>query len=77
MFRRVITPSAKRSLRRLPRDVQHETLRASEILQHDPYAEERLHGSLSFLFSLHIKYNNVHYRVAYTIDEEQKLVIVH
>ncbi len=77
MYRRVITPVAKKSLKRLARDAQQELLRATATLTITPYAGEKLHGSLSFLFSFHFKFQNVQYRVAYTIDEMQKLVIIH
>ena len=77
MYRRVITPSATKSLKRLARNAQHELLRTTKTLTTNPYAGEKLHGSLSFLFSFHFKFQNVQYRVAYTIDETQKLVIIH
>jgi len=77
MYRRVITPSAKQSLKRLSRDAQQDLLKATEALIINPYDGEKLHGSLSFLFSFHFKFQNVQYRVAYTINEAQKLVIIH
>ena len=77
MYRRVITPSAKKSLKRLPHDAQQKLLQATEVLTANPYTGEKLHGSLSFLFSFHFKFQNVQYRVAYTIEETQKLVIIH
>ncbi|MBI2551915.1 type II toxin-antitoxin system RelE/ParE family toxin [Candidatus Uhrbacteria bacterium] len=77
MFRRVITPSAKKSLKRLSRDAEQELLKATEMLITNPHTGEKLHGSLSFLFSFHFKFQNVQYRVAYTIEAMQKLVIIH
>lgn len=77
MYRRVITPSAKRSLKRLSQPVQHELLNASTILATDPYIGEKLHGSLSFLRSFHFKFQNVHYRMAYSVDTQNQLIIVH
>ena len=77
MYRRVITPSAKKSLKRLSHDAQQELLKATEILIVNPYVGEKLHGSLSFLFSFHFKFQNVQYRAAYTIEEAQKLVVIH
>lgn len=77
MYRRVVTPSAKRSLKKLPRRVREDILGASSVLETDPFAGERLSGSLHFLYSLHFKSNNVQYRLAYGIDHEQKLIIFH
>lgn len=77
MYQRVITPSAKKSLKRLPPNVKDELLVATAVLMVDPYAGERLHGSISFLFSFHFKCREVQYRVAYAVDEERQLVIIH
>lgn len=76
-YTRVITPSGKRSLKRLSSDAQQELLHATKILIHNPLAGEKLHGSLSFLFSFHWKFQNVHYRVAYSVDSERRLIIIH
>lgn len=77
MYQRVITPSAKKSLKRLRTDAQQTLLKATEILTQNPHQGEQLHGSLSFLFSFHFKFQNVSYRVAYTVDDARKLVIIH
>lgn len=77
MYQRVITPSAKKSLKRLSRDAQQELLHATEVLIASPYAGEKLHGSLSFLYSFHFKFQNVQYRVAYSVDERKELIIIH
>lgn len=77
MYQRVITPSAKKSLRRLAKDAQVELLNATTVLDNNPHAGEKLHGSLNFLFSFHFKYHNVHYRVAYSIKPESQLIIIH
>ena len=77
MYQRVVTPSAKRSLKKLPRHIRTDLLLATEVLQQEPYAGAKLSGPLHFLYSFHFKSHNVQYRVAYTIDTENKLVIVH
>ncbi|MBI4253297.1 type II toxin-antitoxin system RelE/ParE family toxin [Candidatus Uhrbacteria bacterium] len=77
MFRRVITSSAKKTLKRLSVQAQHALLEETEILIEDPFAGERLHGALSFLYSFHFKFENVHYRVAYSVDRDQKLIMIH
>ena len=77
MYRRVVTASAHRSLKRLPRLVREDLLRVTEILEDNPLAGDKLSGPLHFLYSLHFKSNNVNYRVAYTIDHDKRLIEVH
>lgn len=77
MYQRVITPSAKRFLKKLSRKVREDIISATEILEINPYAGEKLSGALHFLYSFHFKSNNVEYRAAYTINQERKLIIVH
>ncbi len=77
MFQLVITASAKRSLKKLPLKVRQALLSATEILETNPYAGEKLSGVLNFLYSFHFKINNTHYRLAYTIDLDKRFIIVH
>ncbi|MBI2591384.1 MAG: type II toxin-antitoxin system RelE/ParE family toxin [Candidatus Brennerbacteria bacterium] len=77
MYRRVITPSAKRSLKKLPFSVRKTLVDSTKILESDPYAGEKLSGSLRFLYSFHFKVSNIQYRVAYTINQNDKLIIMH
>ena len=78
MFRREITPAGERSLKKLSLDARRALLDASVVLEQDPFrAGEKLHGQLSFLFSFHFKHDNVKYRMAYTINVEQKLILIH
>lgn len=73
----VVTPSAKRAFKKLPRGTREELLDATAVLETDPHAGERLSGPLHFLYSFHFKYLNVEYRVAYTIDDTKKQIVVH
>ena len=77
MYQRVITPSAKRSLKKLPITLRKEIIKATKTLEENPLAGEKLSGSLNFLYSFHFKYQDVQYRVAYTIDLKKKLVVIH
>ncbi len=77
MYRRVVTPSAKRSLKKLSLATRKALFDTTRILETNPHAGEKLSGSLYFLYSFHFKISNVQYRVAYTLDQKQKLVIVH
>ncbi|HBH45895.1 MAG: hypothetical protein A2445_00275 [Candidatus Jacksonbacteria bacterium RIFOXYC2_FULL_44_29] len=77
MYQRVITPTAKRSLKRLPAYVREELIRVTRILETNPYAGEKLSGSLHFLYSFHFKVGNVAYRVAYTVNPQKKEIVFH
>ena len=77
MYQRVITPSGKRSIKKLPRNVRTALIEATKILEKNPIAGERLSGVLHFLYSFHFKFQNVHYRVAYTINTGKRLVVIH
>ncbi|PJC40999.1 MAG: hypothetical protein CO042_00745 [Parcubacteria group bacterium CG_4_9_14_0_2_um_filter_41_8] len=48
MYRRVVTTSAKRSFKRLPRQVREDLLEQTKILETNPLAGEKLSGSLHF-----------------------------
>ncbi len=77
MYERVVTPSGKRSLKKLLQRVREDLLEATEILETEPHAGESLSGPLYFLHSFHFKSKNVEYRVAYTIDSKKKQVVIH
>lgn len=77
MFQVVITPTAKRLIKKLPRAVRVELVQSSQTLATNPFAGEKLSGSLSFLYSLHFSCNSVQYRAVYTIDKSGKQIIIH
>lgn len=77
MFQLVITPSAKRSLKKLPLVTRRDLINAAKILESEPFTGEKLSGSLNFLYSFHFKSQNINYRLAYTIDYPKKFIIIH
>ena len=77
MYERVVTSSAKRSLKKLPRRVREDLIEATAILEANPLAGEKLSGALHFLYSFHFKSQNVSYRLAYTIDHDKKYITIH
>ena len=77
MYTRVVTPAAKRSLKKLPVQIRKALVSATKKLETNPYAGEKLSGVLHFLYSFHFKHNNVEYRVAYTVDHDRTLIIIH
>lgn len=77
MYRRLISNSAKRSIKKLPLAVREELFEATAILEQDPYLGEKLSGSLSFLRSIHFSVGGVAYRAVYTVDEEKEEITFH
>ncbi|MAG44912.1 hypothetical protein CL633_03410 [bacterium] len=77
MYQIVITPSAKRSSKKMPRYIREAFVKQLQRLKKDPYTGERLSQPLSFLYSFHFKFKNVHYRAVYTIDTKAKQIIIH
>ena len=76
-YRVYITPSARKEAKKLPRPVREAVLDASRVLEKDPFAGERLTGSLHMLYSFHFTSGQSQYRIAYTLDHPRQLVIVH
>ena len=77
MYQIVITSSAKKAAKKLPKQIKKEIVEQSQKLKQNPYLGEKLSGSLHFLYSFHLRFKNVDYRIAYTVDNFQKLIIVH
>ncbi|KPJ56194.1 hypothetical protein AMJ49_05485 [Parcubacteria bacterium DG_74_2] len=77
MYQILITPSAKKSAKKLPKLIREKIVIKSQKLKQNPYLGEKLSSSLHFLYSFHLKVKNVEYRIAYTINTSQKLIIIH
>ncbi len=75
MFKIFITSSAKRSAKKLPVEVKREIIKLSEeFIAKNPFDSEKLQSPLSECRSFHFKLNNVHYRIAYRIIENEKRI---
>ena len=72
-----ITPSARKDAKRFPKAVKDAVFQASAVLERDPFAGERLTGSLHMLYSFHFTAGQSHYRIAYSLDHPRRLVVVH
>ncbi len=77
MFKVFITASAKKSAKKLPKEIRQNIIDKSKKLKINPYLGEKLSGSLHFLYSFHFKIKGVQYRLAYTINKPKKLIVVH
>ena len=73
----VITGSARKSVKKLPREAREEILGAGKILEKNPFAGEKLSGSLHFLYTFHFRVEKVEYRLAYTIRTDEKQIVIH
>ncbi|MEK7635796.1 MAG: type II toxin-antitoxin system RelE/ParE family toxin [Patescibacteria group bacterium] len=77
MYRILITPSAKKEAKKLPKNVRIASVESVQKLKSNPYLGEKLSGSLNFLYSFHFKVGGKDYRLAYTFDNKNKIIIVH
>lgn len=71
------TPSFERAVKKLPKQVQQFVKDKIFVLEDQPYLGEQLQAELRFLRSFHLKINNTHYRVVYTVDEQQQGIDLH
>ena len=76
-YRVYITPSARKEVKRFPKRVKDAILAASAVLEREPFAGERLTGSLHMVYSFHFTEGESQYRIAYSLDHPRQLVIVH
>lgn len=77
IYRVYITPSARKEAKRLAKSVKDAVFEASRTLERDPYAGERLMGSLHMLYSFHFTEGQSQYRIVYSLDHPHDLVILH
>ena len=63
-------------LKKLPPQVRTHVITQTQALKNNPYLAEQLHGEFKRFYSLHIKFQNVQYRVGYEIHEQRREVIV-
>jgi mRNA-degrading endonuclease RelE of RelBE toxin-antitoxin system len=72
-----VTPSARKLAKKLPKPVREASIEAGRTLERDPFAGERLAGSLHMLYSFHFTVGQSQYRLVYSLDHPHRLVIVH
>ena len=72
-----ITPSARKEAKKLPKKARLAAVAAARTLTANPFTGEKLSGSLHFLYCLHFKSSGKQYRIAYSVEESNKFIIVH
>ena len=73
----LISPTGRRSLKKLPKHIHQPLLEKTQSLQSDPLQGEKLKGELHFLRSLHTRMKNSDYRIVYEIIPEKLDIIIH
>ena len=70
-------PRVKADLKKLDKLVVKEihNIHLDSLLD-KPFAGEYLYGDLEGIFSYHFRKNKVDYRIAYTVDDEKKVVYI-
>lgn len=68
----IVEKSARKRLLKLPVKIHRRIVGALEILQANPLAGVKLHGELDGYY----KYKLGDYRIVYTFDNKEKIVIV-
>lgn len=69
-------PIARRSLKKLPKQVKAHLIQQLQILTTNPQAGGQLKAPFTDLRSFHTKFNNVQYRVIYIIKSETHEVYI-
>ena len=72
-----LTPSAQRSLKKLPQPIANQLVTQMHWLKTNPLLGQSLEGKQSFLRSLHTVITGTHYRVAYEVHEKTQEIAVY
>lgn len=70
------TPTAAKALKKLPKDIKQQLLKALQVLRTQPHAGAPLKGKLRILRSLHTHCKNTEYRVAYQIQVPEHAITI-
>ena len=75
-FAILTTPVGHRALKKLPQDVRKHLLREVDVLRANPLGGQKLQGNMRALRSLHTRYKNADYRVAYEVKEKEQAIAI-
>lgn len=70
------TPIAAKALKKLPKDIKQHLLKELQVLRTQPHTGEQLKGKLRVLRSLHTRYKNTEYRVAYQVQVPEHAITI-
>ncbi len=70
-------PRVKSDLKKLDKSVVREVYDIHlENILHKPYRGDKLHGDLEGVLSYHFRKNKVDYRIAYSVEEDKRIVYI-
>lgn len=70
-------PKVKGDLKKLDKGVVKEIYDIHlENILYEPYRGEKLHGDLEGVLSYHFRKNKVDYRIAYSVEEDKKIIYI-
>jgi len=70
-------PRVKSDLKKLDKGVVREIYDVHlENILHEPYSGEKLYGDLEGISSYHFRKNKVNYRIAYSVEEDKRIVYI-
>ena len=72
----LVTATAEKQLKKLPADVKKTLIQETLQLREFPLKGEQLTGELRRFRSLHVKLNNVHYRIVYEVSEGKSEITI-
>lgn len=70
-------PTARKALKRLSPQIREFLWEKMQVLTEEPRAGSPLQGKLKAFYSLHLRYLNTDYRIAYRVDDEQQHVTLY
>lgn len=76
MHQVLVASTARKALKKLPKDVRKRIIEETKNISKAPYQFEKLQGVLHTCRSYHFTFKGIHYRIAYTIDEGAKSATV-
>lgn len=72
----ITLPSSRKALKKLPRTIRQELIKALQVLRDNPLQGEPLQGEFAFLRSFHFRFQTTEYRVVYEVIEKQQEIAI-
>jgi addiction module RelE/StbE family toxin len=76
VFKEKFHPKVKKDLKRLDKSLISKIPTHLDRILENPYQNSQLKDNLSSVYSYHFRENRVEYRIAYTINEDNEVVII-
>jgi mRNA-degrading endonuclease RelE of RelBE toxin-antitoxin system len=76
-YQLVTVPSAHKALKKLPKPIKTELVKALTPLKENPHLGKQLDSPFTKLRAVKIILKGTHYRVAYEVNQKQKEIIIH